>query len=377
MGKDSEADIGSWGFFNEPKELVKEDYKEAIGKIVSRYEKNQEIAAIYDWGSPSNPGISDLDIVFVMQDGAKSPLPLMHRSFMLLDEKTRYIARHPFMFIEERDFQDIRHIYPSGNLRKVFGRTIGQNRLKKDEEEVLQRAVLTDIIIRHYPRDFLGQQLQRKVNVRDSMLRLNSLKYTFETLRLLSGNKNKEHQRFASEVSCLRKEWFQSPDPGRLVALCDYALTEIMDIIEKSRKLSLGSSWLKKLPDDIRYFGIKNSAHFIKDWEKEKAFSQMKQIFRASGRHTSVLPMELAPLILHYASQKGGISAHIRENLDPFYNLSFDGKAISRRIQILNNQAELARRLRHSDFPAFFDFGYRNMSGINNLALRILDRIRF
>jgi len=58
------------------------------------------------------------------------------------------------------------------------------------------------------------------------------------------------------------------------------------------------------------------------------------------------------------------------------YNIKYKS-IIDKRIRIINEQAILASKLKHSDFAAFFDFGYRNKSGINNWILNLLDKIRF
>ena len=379
MGKSSEANLGKFWFFNSPRRLFRQDYSSAMEKIVDRYSKNDELLAIYDWGSPSNPGISDLDIVFVMRDDAKNPLSLGQRSFMCLDGKTRYIARHPFVFISENGFGDIPYVYPRASLRKIWGKSIGIKKISKNEEKGILHAVLNDIVIRHYPRDFLHQQMGRKINVRDSMLRLNSLKYTFATLEKLRGKGNFAWEGFAKDVSRLREEWFEKKDEKKLAALCDEAVGITMEIIEAAMEIMEGNygQLTKSLPEKISYSGIKNSTLFLKKWESGFALEKMRETIKRKMRDISILPVELAPQLLFYGGQQGKISAHIRKNLHPFVPIEMSGSQLARRMGVLNGQAELAYRLRHSDFPAFFDFGYRNTSGINNTALRMLDSIRF
>ena len=58
------------------------------------------------------------------------------------------------------------------------------------------------------------------------------------------------------------------------------------------------------------------------------------------------------------------------------YRLKYEA-VLEKRIKILNSQAELASRLKHSDFAAFFDFGYRQKKGINNWLLNFVDTLRF
>ena len=92
----------------------------------------------------------------------------------------------------------------------------------------------------------------------------------------------------------------------------------------------------------------------------------------------SVLPLELAPQLIEYSKSDGLISNYVKKNISNriTYNIKHKG-IINKRIEILNSQAKLALKLKHSDFTAFFDFGYRNKSGINNWVLNLIDKVRF
>ncbi|GAG16606.1 unnamed protein product, partial [marine sediment metagenome] len=95
-------------------------------------------------------------------------------------------------------------------------------------------------------------------------------------------------------------------------------------------------------------------------------------------KYYSILPIELSAQLTEYSRNKGPISNYIRKNISNNLNYSVKHKEIiSKRIEILNNQARLVSKLKHSDFVAFFDFGYRNKAGINNWILNLLDKVRF
>ena len=134
----------------------------------------------------------------------------------------------------------------------------------------------------------------------------------------------------------------------------------------------------KKIADVVSgkkvvYKGAKNRSLFIGNWDKETALAAMMK-----DRRYSVLPLELAPQLAEYSKHNGEISSYIRKNI--FGNIVYRIKnkgIIKKRIGILNDQASLAKRLKHSDFPAFFDYGYRAKSGINNMVLNLVDKIRY
>ncbi len=369
----------NYRFFDLPKEFSMADYREAIACIIDKYSKSQSLTSIYNWGNPSIPGISDIDLVFVFKDNSNSSLPFLRRSFYILNQKLRYLVVHPFIFIDESSFQNARYIYPDTNFKLLHGKNIKIRNISAHNKYYSDAALLNDIIIRHYPRDFLEQSASKTINARDTLLRLNSLKYSLKIIRSLTGEKYTEWNGKLKLIENLRENWFKSKDFGLLASLNEDAAKITMEIIEKFL-LFLTENNLAKIvsEDNVKFNGIKNKSLFIKNWTKENALKTMLNAIKLKQEYYSVLPLELSAQLVEYSKGEGRISKYIKSKLsnDISYNLKHKD-IIKERIKILNKQAELAFKLRHSDFAAFFDFGYRNKSGINNWILNILDIIRF
>lgn len=369
----------SYMFFNIPKEYKKEDYRKAADCIIGMYSKIKGLASIYNWGNPSTPGISDIDVLFVFGNSQIRPLPLLRRSFNFLNRKARYLSRHPFVFADEKSFENIRYVYPDANFTLLHGKNIRLKKISTNDRHYAVTALLNDIIVRHYPRDFLEQAISKKINARDTLLRLNSLKYSIGMLEFLSKEKNREWNVKLGLIGKLRKEWFKTKDFGLLASLNESAVGISMEIINKFRefldekgivKINLGSS--------VRYSGIKNNSLFTENWGKKEALQEMSDMIKNRQKFYSILPIELSAQLIEYSRHDGLISRYIRSNLSNnlVYHLNHQG-IIEKRISILNKQAELSNKLRHSDFAAYFDFGYRAKSGINNWILNLLDGLRF
>ena len=155
----------NYKFFNLPEEYSIEDYKDAVDYIIKKYSKINGLVSVYNWGNPSIPGISDIDMLFVFKSSRSDSLPLLNRSFYFLDKKTRYLVAHPFIFIEEDSFKGVRHIYPNTDFKLLHGRDIKIEKLSADDEYYSKIDLLNDIVIRHYPRDFIEQFVPKKINV--------------------------------------------------------------------------------------------------------------------------------------------------------------------------------------------------------------------
>ena len=134
-------------------------------------------------------------------------------------------------------------------------------------------------------------------------------------------------------------------------------------------KISSGNS--------IAYNGIKNKSLFVKNWNWKNSIELMSQNARKKHGYTSILPLELAAQLVEYSRENGRISRYIKSRISNGMDYELKHRhAIQKRIGILNRQAELAYMLRHSDFAAFFDFGYRSKKGINNWILSVLGIMR-
>jgi hypothetical protein len=364
-------------YHNYPRKIGKKEYDEALNELIGRYSSN-DLVAIYDWGMPSVPGISDLDVLLVWKQ-SPSPLTLKNRVFVSLSKKTQYVLYHPPLHISANEFGDIPYVYPKGSLRKVWGTDLNINQLSKNEHKEANASLLNDIIVRHYPRDFLSQAVHGKIDIRGSLLRLNSLKYTFETMKAAGVKVESVWEKFSKEVEDARYGWFESEDGKKVLELSTEALLIMMGIIEKSQPLMI-KRWRKvigEFPNEMKFDGIKNKSIFLREWDTDAALKQMRS-YALKGKQLSILPLCYAAQLASYSESDGPISKHIRANFHPAINLEDHSHSVVRkRIMLFNHQANLSMALKHSDFPAFFDFGYRNPSGMNNLLLRALDKIRF
>ena len=59
-------------FFNYPKQAVIGNYDDVRSAIIEFYDRNEDVISIYEYGSVSNPGVSDLDLIFVLKDKISS-----------------------------------------------------------------------------------------------------------------------------------------------------------------------------------------------------------------------------------------------------------------------------------------------------------------
>ena len=367
-------EVDGFKFYNMPAEYNLNSYKKVESLIAKKYGKIKEIISIYNWGDVSNPGISDMDFIFVVDLKKIRPFPLLKRSFYLLSPSVRYIARHPFFYIDSEAFKKIKFVYPELKLKLLYGIDSKIDDISRKDKYHASISLLNDIIVRHYPRDFIEQMTSKNINVRDSLLRLNSIGHSIKSLKKITGKKEKAWDFFAKNVSDLRKNWFKSKNHSKLVGLCNDAIGISMHITEKSKEF-IASRKIVKIEnnENVEYIGFRNKSLFLKDWNRKEALALMLKSHENYNNFTSILPIELAAQLIEYSKIEGKISSYIKSRIKG--HLSYDlkySKVLMERIFVLNAQARLADRLKHSDFVAFFDYGYRSKSGINNILLNCI-----
>lgn len=368
----------NYRFYNLPKEYCLRDYNDVVENVIEKYSETCGLTSIYSWGNISSPGISDIDIIFVFDAEASRALDFQKRSFYFLNEKARYLVRHPFIFIDRGSFSNIRYVYPDADFKLLYGKNIKINKISPLEHFYSRVALLNDIIIRHYPRDFIEQSVNKSINARDTLLRLNSLRHGIKILEDVTKEKNRQWNYKLGLIEKLRKDWFELNDFELLVLLNEDATAITMEITERFAAFLVRSMAKITACNDVKYKSPKNSSLFKKKWGKADAFNEMSNTIKNRQRFYSILPIGLSAQLVEYSRHGGLVSGHIRRNLSNNINYQLKHKsAIGQRIKIFNMQAGLASVLRHSDFAAFFDFGYRNKTGINNWILNLADKARF
>ena len=371
-------------FYNRPKKLKIEDYNKALSKIKKDLSSVKGLSSIYTWGSISNPGISDIDFLLVSKKNGKLKLPLKYKSIFLLNRKLRYLLFHPFVLIDEESIKDVKYIYPETNFNFIYGKRVKLNQPSKNEKMLVKIHLLIDIAVRHYPRDFTSMLFSKKIDVRNSLLRLGSLKFGIKTFNGISKTKIKNSQDYVSSIEKLRKEWFSLSRKNKDVRLFGLikkgALISIeivknfSNYLEKNRIVQINNKKAVK----IAYNGDKNQTIFIKDWSIKKSFEMVNDLYRKKNKIYSVLPLSLSINLIEYSKSKGILSKHIRKNLlvNSFHYKLKDKAVLKKRAEVLNTQALLAIRIKHLHFPAFFDFGCTPKRSFLGICLYLTRKIK-
>lgn len=309
-------------FYNFPQLLTKADYLTACDLIIADLRKNPELKAVYLAGQDWLPGISDIDIVAVYQNdfNIKQKIGASEK----LSSEAKFILLHGYLVFDERNFKNWFYLginEDEVNLRLVYGKSLMPDSPKK-ELSVLDYKFLEAIII----FGFLVNKLliaprylrYSKVDVRKLICEMNSLKFTLNVLDGIMPGRIKTN--FVLDIEKLRNDWFEERPEKNLDKLTELfnqyidLVLEITILLNQFLKDNLESANLNLLKQNLIFKNNQYHISFIEPekWEKEL---YLDNFLNNNAKYDLILPFELSYFFLAYASEQGGFSSWIRQNL--------------------------------------------------------------
>lgn len=187
-------------FTNNPRRIPMAVYQKAIRELIEHFQKNSDVLSLYEYGSVSAPGISDLDLILVTKEKLKNKF--LYPSGPNIDK----VAKGTLMVMPESFFSNIR-LFDEINLKKVFGQEI---KLREIDQETIKLRAIASVV------DWLPERLIRIIallhknplDVQYALRYLRSFAYSLENTSKLIGDER--YKEFLDNLHQLRKKWKQT-----------------------------------------------------------------------------------------------------------------------------------------------------------------------
>ena len=338
-----------WEFCNFPEPCSLEEYNKAERLFIEATMGHPAVRAVYRLGGISAPGISDIDFVVVL-DGSEKVIGngTVCRSYMALDERSRYAVFHaPVALLTPELLSQFYWLLPTDGLRPVAGHSFEVVIPSKDHLHQLKILLLADFVRSVWPWEFLELRQGRKLNVRMTLLRLNSFRQSVDMCREVRKDPGFGEQ-YCSGLLSLRQDWFRTEGVARLKRL--------LELVEEAVSLgwqmvgkvvaSLSELCPSPLPAGRTEVGAEITAEFANvnryhvfadRWDSHLAETAFRSAFAKSGLRVHCLPTPIVWPLQEYARGNCLLSKRIRQNLHPDEaRLPFLGDAISKRTYLMN-----------------------------------------
>jgi hypothetical protein len=349
--------------FNEPRPIPLSAYERALDRFVHRVSQVPGVLAIYQIGSISCPGISDIDLIVVV-DPSQGPFRTK-TSVQMEDEEEAFLFFHQPIHVDTALMSQIYHLFYVSDLRRVWGEAVEIVEPTQDEEQVLNAIKLIEVLIFDMPRSLAVLLGAPAYDVRAGLLRINALCHTLHLWSDGGKQLRKEWQEYADAAMRLRRVWFE---------LGVERHGQLWNLLKQGHKVSLAlavqvaqcirEAWHLTTANDSAY-ALYSDRFYPTLFAPLRFHQDRAQAVRGDrwGRVFTTLPLELGVLLKSYGEGNGPISRHVWHHFwdCASYNLApYPADVMTRRAKLINDQTELIMAA-HLQGTLFFwnGLGYR------------------
>jgi len=222
------AFVANKNYFH-PEVITEKSYQEAREQIVQSFSEIEDLLAIYEFGKINNPGVSDLDLIFVFNDSLHNDdVAEIFSSIKLSQFVNNILCGSTLMVISRSDFSNIM-IWDDLVLTRIYGDEIPINDVSDHDRS---RTILQ--VMDWLPERILS--ISRQANNNDIPLirflgLLHSLNYTFKklmSLRYIDGNNLHQYQDHINETAAVRNNVFKYEDSFMRIKLASLAASAVI-----------------------------------------------------------------------------------------------------------------------------------------------------
>lgn len=218
-------------YINLPELKSLNDYDVVRNSIVTIFSEVSNISGVVEYGTVTAPGVSDLDLMLLVNDHSKIPTNIINK-VRLLPEINELIGAGTILTLPTGLFKNIRSVDNFGKFQFLLGDVIHTPEQTNKKKKLISSVALFD---------WLPERLMRvhklytssKVNVIDALCLLHSLNYSFDNLYFVAEFKHPALAEYRHNLDELRKNWYNIKDN---TSLFEYTILQGMKILHHAVK---------------------------------------------------------------------------------------------------------------------------------------------
>lgn len=239
--------------------ISRQDYEKVLWSYIEYLSQRLDIVSIYQIGEISVPGISDIDLIVILDDRTSSALDLREAQRTAAGELGLYAFSHAPFVVNRVTFRNLPALFYAHNLRHLWGEKLALNEYPSKEQEFYDYVVAVEAAI---AQSFIFMRVTQNRTVfglRSLLCNLNAIKHTISTIRRwrrpedIGGS-----QVFMDQVDELRQGWFgHGPrhDFGAIAGLSAEALHILISVLNELGVVGRDKHYLKDGCGEV-YFSI-------------------------------------------------------------------------------------------------------------------------
>lgn len=191
-------------FYNPPCYFSLDSYQNTIGKVVEFLKLTPGVSSIFQVGTISNPGISDIDLLVVFNDGVRCNIDPIQQ----LGKKEQYLLPHGVFGISSGMFHESLAFGFFQNFKALYGKEVELVPFANDGEnkKKLEQQIAVEFLLLNWIKKTI-ELTYRIVNVRSMLLSTKSIMIDLQFLGISSGSLFQ----LVQQIISVRNNWFAQP----------------------------------------------------------------------------------------------------------------------------------------------------------------------
>lgn len=342
----------NYSFNNYPKQVDTSHYDDIRSDLIFHYQQYNEILAIYEYGSVKAPGVSDLDLIFVLNDEVEKD-PGTFELNCVNGSAHDLVADGTVMKMPLDVFKNIRYL-DELNFSLLSGQEIECIAPTDSDKKFIELASIVDWIPERILK--LTRMLKSKnLNIINALCVLNSFGYSLKHMTALLGDTSSSKS-VLDETAELRAKWHEvgaSEAEARLVNCLHDAvdigykrLLEYESYLRENNDYLLGNIGFDTDIDLELYNG-----HFIRFTNNVDSISKKNAMkLSVDGKFYVVISMFYYPHFAILAKQPGMLAKSMRNKISPYNDIDTSmvddlyGENLARKMDIVETNAVFLKK---------------------------------
>lgn len=213
-----------------PRFVPVQDYDRCVDRYVRAVRGREGVLAVYQMGGVSSPGLSDLDLIVVVDGTFRGHAyhDLSVRRVLGEADAAPYLFIHDVMVIDVDSFRRLAFINYASDLRLLWGEPLEVDPLTPDEERFVKLAILCDFTLMRL-HQFEAFSQHRVFPIRGHIVRGSSVKHSIALADFMG--RWPEHDRLCRRIDALRRHWFDAEDLDEARAVFAASVEAFRDLL--------------------------------------------------------------------------------------------------------------------------------------------------
>lgn len=223
-------------FESDVRPMSLEAYQEARHTFIRSAANALPLVSVYEFGTVSAPGVSDLDFILVVDESLLEPR--RRREALWSDD---YLMDWPIVFSESQ-FEKLPYLLHTGALELVWGTEADVAPLAGDHEAILNAAKLADF--GHFLLHALIKlRAHDTVSARSCLLRLRSVAHSVWLGQKMGLPMAVRMKRFVEDVRRVRSGWLERQNYAELGRLLEAAPVTLLTLMDSLQHIAKSKGW--------------------------------------------------------------------------------------------------------------------------------------